>query len=279
MADNAFLYDGSLCIACRSCQVACKQWNYLPGEKTKFFAKAGGYQNPSDLSPNTWTIIKFYEIMKGDKVEWLFRRFHCSHCTDAACIKACPVEPVKAMTRHPRFGTVFVNADLCIGCGACADYCPYGVPHVDPKLEKSRKCTGCFDRVANGLIPACATTCPTRSIKYGTMDEMLAIAAQRTKELKARGFSPVLYGKTQLKGLHSMLLLPEKLENYPDVPPNPVLPKELGVLPEQPVRALPSFSLAAASVGLAVVALERLRQRRNTLSSVEETQEAEVESP
>ena len=163
---------------------------------------------------------------------------------------------------------------LCIGCGACADACPYGVPHVDPKLEKSRKCTACYDRVANGLIPACAATCPTRAIKYGTMDEILAIVAARTKELKARGFSPVLYGKTQLKGLHSMLLLPEKLENYPDVPPNPVLPKDLGALVE-PVRALPSFSLAAASLGLAVAAIEKLRQRRNTLALQEEEVEQE----
>lgn len=265
MADNAFLYDGSLCIACRSCQVACKQWNYLPGEKTKFFAAAGGYQNPSDLSPITWTIMMFYEIMKGDEVEWLFRRFHCFHCTDAACIKACPVEPVKAMMRHPKFGTVFVNQDLCIGCGACEEYCTFGVPHVDEKLEKSRKCTGCYDRVANGLLPACATTCPTKAIRYGTMDEMLSIAAARTKVLKKRGFKPVLYGKTQLKGLHSLLLLPGKLEYYQDLPANPKISKDLGSL-EQPVRALPSLSLAAASLGLAVVGIEKLRQRRNTLA-------------
>ena len=272
MADNAFLYDGSLCIACRSCQVACKQWNYLPGEKTQFFAAAGGYQNPSDLSPTTWTIIKFYEHEIGGKVEWLFRRFHCFHCTDAACIRVCPVEPVKAMQRHQRFGTVFVNQDLCIGCGACQEYCPYGVAHVDPKLEKSRKCTACFDRVANGLIPACATTCPTKAIRYGTMDEILSIASARTKVLKKQGVTPVLYGTTQLSGLHSLLLLPQKLKYYPDLPPDPKLPKDLGAL-SVPVRAIPSLSLGAASLGLAVAAIERLRQRRNELA----IEEAEVE--
>ncbi|MBM3318660.1 MAG: 4Fe-4S dicluster domain-containing protein, partial [Candidatus Eisenbacteria bacterium] len=126
MPENSFYYDASLCIACRSCQVACKQWNYLPGEKTSFFAAAGGYQNPSDLSPVTWTIIKFHEIDEQAGVKWFFRRHHCFHCTRAACIEACPVEPVKAMTRQPEFGTVHVDQNLCIGCGACAEACPYG---------------------------------------------------------------------------------------------------------------------------------------------------------
>ena len=264
MADKAILYDATRCTACRGCQVACKQWNYLPGEKTKFFAKAGGYQNPSDLSSITWCIVRLYEVMKGDEVEWLFRRNHCFHCTDAACIKACPVEPVKAMTRHPKFGTVFVNQDLCIACGACEEYCPFGVPHVDENLVKSRKCTACYDRVANGLIPACATTCPTKAIRYGTMDEILAIASARTKVLKKEGFNPVMYGKTQLGGLHSMLLLPEKLDYYPDLPANPKISKDLGSL-EQPTKAMPSISMGVASLGLAVVAIEKLRQRRNSL--------------
>jgi formate dehydrogenase iron-sulfur subunit len=258
MAENAFLYDGSLCIACRSCQVACKQWNYLPGEKTTFFAKAGGYQNPSDLSPITWTIIKFYEIMEDNQVQWLFRRFHCFHCTDAACIMACPVEP-KAMTRHPEFGTVYVNQELCIGCGACEEACPFGVPHVDMKLEKSRKCTGCYDRVANGLLPACVKTCPTQAITYGPKDEIYKRAADRLNQLKKEGFKPAMYGTKELSGLHSILVLPAPLSNY-DVPINPKVPEGLGMLHEI-IRAMPGVTITAAMVGVAMAKLRQWREK------------------
>lgn len=231
MAENSFYYDGSLCIACRSCQVACKQWNYLPGEKTKFFAAAGGYQNPSDLSPITWTLIKFHEVAGKDSAEWYFRRHHCFHCTEAACINVCPVEPVKAMTRHPEFGTVYVNQDTCIGCGACEEACPYGVPHVNYDIEKSRKCTGCYDRVANGMIPACAKTCPTHAIRYGAKDEMYALAKARVKELKSQGFNKAeVYGFKQLGGLHSIYVLPAGLALY-ELPEKP----QVGSL--EPIRA------------------------------------------
>ena len=214
MTENSFYYDGSLCIACRSCQVACKQWNYLPGEKTSFFAKAGGYQNPSDLSPITWTIIKFHEIYGEDGVKWLFRRHHCFHCTDAACIEACPVEP-KAMRRHPEYGTVYVDQDACIGCGACEEACPYDVPHVDEETEKSKKCTGCYDRVPHGMPPACAKTCPTQAIQYGLKDELYALARKRVEELRRAGWTNAnVYGFAQLGGLHSIYVLPEKLEIY-----------------------------------------------------------------
>lgn len=214
MPENSFYYDGSLCIACRSCQVACKQWNYLEGEKTKFFAAAGGYQNPSDLSPITWNIVKFHELQDGDRVQWLFRRHHCFHCAEAACIEVCPVEP-KAMTRHPVFGTVYVNQELCIGCGSCAEACPFGVPHVNEKLEKSRKCTACYDRVGNDLLTACAKTCPTHAIRYGPKEEMYALAKRRALELKKEGWKNAnVYGPDQLGGMHSVFVLLDKLDVY-----------------------------------------------------------------
>ncbi|MFH1279249.1 MAG: 4Fe-4S dicluster domain-containing protein [Candidatus Eisenbacteria bacterium] len=214
MAENSFYYDGSLCIACRSCQVACKQWNYLEGEKTTFFAAAGGYQNPSQLSPTTWTIVKFHEVQDGNRVGWLFRRHHCFHCAQAACIEVCPVEP-KAMKRHAEYGTVYVDQDLCIGCGSCVEACPFGVPHVNEKLEKSRKCTACFDRVGNDLLTACAKTCPTQSIRYGPKQEMYALAGKRVKELEAAGWKNAnIYGPDQLGGLHSIYVLLDKPEVY-----------------------------------------------------------------
>lgn len=275
MAENSFFYDGSLCIACRSCQVACKQWNYLPGEKTKFFAAAGGYQNPSDLSPITWTIIKFHEKRKGDfQVEWLFRRHHCFHCTDAACIEVCPVEPEKAMTRHPVFGTVYVDQHKCIGCGECQEACPYGVPHVNDDIEKSRKCTGCFDRVANDMLPACAKTCPTHAIRYGEKDEMYDSAKKRVAELQSQGWKNAnVYGTKQLKGLHSIYVLLQKPDYY-GLPENPTY----GSL--EPIKRkaqekyatwqrdhgrenLASIGGLAATVGLAAAGFKKLTDRKN----------------
>ena len=272
MTENSFYYDGSLCIACRSCQVACKQWNNLPGEKTTFFAAAGGYQNPSDLSPKTWTLMKFHEVMEKNGVNWFFRRHHCFHCTEAACIEVCPVEP-KAMTRHPEFGTVYVDEDKCIGCEACVEACPYGVPHVDEETEKSRKCTGCFDRVSDGRLPACAKTCPTQAIRYGSKEEMYALARKRVAELRGQGFQNAnVYGFAQLGSLHSIYVLPDKLATY-GLPEKPVFGdleparrkgrEKLAALQRQGGDKLASIAAGPlVAVGLAAAGLKKLADRK-----------------
>jgi len=138
MAEKGILFDMEKCIACRACQVACKQWNELPAEKTTFFAATGGYQNPIGLSPKTYTLVKFYEVTKNNQLRWLFRVHRCMHCVDPACVKACPVEP-KAMTHVKELGIVYVNKELCIGCGACHEYCPWNIPQIDDEAGKSTK--------------------------------------------------------------------------------------------------------------------------------------------
>ncbi len=281
MADNSFYYDGSLCMACRGCQVACKQWNQLPAEKTEFFAAPGGYQNPAALSASTWTLIKFHELACDDcGVKWFFRRETCMHCTDAKCIEACPVQPAeeggpKAMHRT-EYGTVTVDAERCIGCGACAAACPYGVPHVDPEAKKSRKCTGCVDRVAEGLSPACVNTCCTDALDYGPRADMVAKAQAQAAALKKAGCKEVtVYGVEEHGGLHSIYVLPGPFAQYGIVEAK----ADMGTIRREaqrawaawqaqqpvPVRTAGGPGMAAlAAGGLLAAGLSRLAERKAT---------------
>ncbi len=215
MAENAFYFDGSLCIACRGCQVACKRYNALPAEKTELFAAGGGYQNPAALSASTWTLVSFHEVQCEDHgLSWRFRRAHCMHCTDASCVEVCPVQPDKAMVRTDH-GTVRVDEEHCIGCDACSTACPFAAVHVDEGSEKARKCTGCYDRVADGTMPACVSTCATQALRYGSREELVARATERAAQLRKTSFEQVaLYGLEQLGGLHSIYVLPGKLDHY-----------------------------------------------------------------
>lgn len=214
MAKMGYLYDGTLCTACRGCQVACKQWNELPAEKTGFFAEGGGYQNPHDLTVSTWNLIRFREKSDKNQVQWLFQHWSCNHCTDAACFKACPVEPTKAMTRHPDFGTVYVNQDLCIGCGTCMEVCPFKIPHIDEALEKSFKCRACLDRLENGKTPSCVNTCNTGALQFGEHEKLMQKAKAKLEQLKAKGKTAFIYGQDQLGGLGKVYLLLGSIKDY-----------------------------------------------------------------
>jgi len=258
MAGKAVLFDLSKCMACRSCQVACKQWNGLPGEKTTFFG-GPGYQNPKDLSPKTWTLVKFFEEKRADGLIWAFRKHQCMHCTDAACIAACPVTP-KAMSRDEATGIVYVNEERCIGCGACAEYCPYGIPHIDEEQEKSKKCTMCIDRVKEGLEPACVKTCPNGALIFGDRDELVKKAKAIATKLKAGGKNAYIYGLNELKGQRSIYVLPEGLDFY-DLPKNPKVPEDVGFL-EGLLKPYSAATLTAAAVGLAIGYLKTVRQER-----------------
>lgn len=283
MADNSFYYDGSLCMACRGCQVACKQWNKLEAEKTEFFAAPGGYQNPASLSPTTWTLMEFHEhACEEGGLKWLFRRQHCMHCTDAKCIQACPVQPVeeggpKAMFRS-EFGTVQVDLERCIGCGACAAACPYKVPHVSTEPRKSRKCTGCVDRVAEGKRPACVNTCCTSAMDYGPREQMVAKAQARAEALKAAGCKHVtVYGVEQQGGLRSLYVLPGPFDQYGIE----VAQADMGAIEREaarawaawqaerqvPVRTAGGPGMAALAVGgLAAAGLAKLAARKAAIA-------------
>ncbi len=212
---KAILYDASKCTACRGCQVACKQWHDLPAEKTHNW---GSYQNPKNLSPKTWLIIRFDEhVDENGYPLFLFNRSACFHCEDPDCAAVCPTG---AMTVRPD-GVVYVNHDLCIGCGACADACPFGVPHIDPETQKCYKCDFCIDRIDNGLAPACVSACPTGALKYGERSELEKEALARVEELKQKGFPEAnAYGVGDYK-THVMLVLPYAREKYSWILPKP----------------------------------------------------------
>ena len=233
----ALLIDVSKCIGCRGCQVACKQWNGLPGEKTRF---TGTYQNPPNLSAKTWTLIRFTEPDDfNENPRWLFRKEQCFHCADATCEQVCPAKAI----RKRENGIVYINQGLCTGCKACVQACPFGVPHADHDTGTARKCWMCLDRVENGLRPACATACPTGAVSFGSRTEMLAHARHRMQILTDQGASPRIYGENELGGLHVITILTENASIF-GLPEKPRKPTEK-IIWRWLVGAIPGLAILA----------------------------------
>jgi len=226
MADKAILYDATKCTACRGCQVACKQWNendeYIPAptDETGVPAKNwGSYENPPDLSPQTWLKMEFREYDSDGQLRWLFTRRACMHCTEAGCVKVCPTGSLY----HHELGFVAYNKDTCSGCGYCVDACPFSVPRSERNIltgiAKMDKCTFCttpgLDRIAEGWEPACVKTCPPGALKYGDRNELVAEGKKRVQALKAKGLTNAnLYGENELGGLHVMYVLEDSPALY-----------------------------------------------------------------
>jgi len=228
MSDKAILFDSTKCIACRGCQVSCKQWNELEAEET---TNRGTYENPPDLSPNTWITVKFFEKSEDDSLEWLFGRRSCMHCTDAVCVEVCP----SGALFHNEYGFVSYDRDKCIGCGYCSQHCPFDVPRLDTNVitgvGKMAKCSLCttpgLDRISEGWEPACVKTCPTDALIFGDRDDLLAEGYNRVNSLMA-GNSKVypnatLYGEDELGGLHVLYVLTDSPEAY-GLPEDPQFP-------------------------------------------------------
>ena len=214
MTQKAILYDSTKCTACRGCQVACKQWNEHGGEETENY---GSYENPSDLSPETWVRMRFIETEHYGKFAWLFSRSACMHCEDASCSIVCPTGAIFKTDE----GFVHIDQDWCIGCAYCLAACPFTVPHTEPPKGTARKCTLCSDRVPQGLLPACVEICPTAALTFGDRAELIAGAKARVDELVAGGQSEAnLYGETELGGLGVMQVLqkPPSFYGIPEAP-------------------------------------------------------------
>src|SRR5262247_3969431 len=213
----AKLIDESKCIGCKACQVACMNWNDL---RDAVGENVGVYDNPQDLSPNTWTLMRFFEVeTEPNKLEWLIRKDGCMHCEDPGCLKACPAPG--AIVQYSNGIVDFVHEN-CIGCGYCVKGCPFNIPRVSKVDHRAYKCTLCSDRVAVGQGPACANACPTQAIVFGTKDDMIKHAEERITDLKSRGYENAgLYDPKGVGGTHVMYVLhhadkPHIYEGLPD---------------------------------------------------------------
>lgn len=243
MTEIAMLLDVSKCTACRACQVSCKQWNELPAETT---TNRGGYENPPDLSYSTRTRIRFFEHESAAGMAWYFVNQRCLHCTDAACVNSCEPQALK----HNEMGFVSYEKDLCIGCGYCAETCPFEIPRLSedgivfPDTRKMNKCDFCADRVTNDLQPACAKTCPTGAIFFGEREEIIAKGKARVAELVAAGNTEAnFYGEHEMGGLHQMYVLPEKPAAF-GLPENPQA---------KPLVKSPEIGIAVGAVAVGAV--------------------------
>jgi len=208
MADKAILYDATKCTACRGCQVACKQWNDLPAEET---TNRGTYENPPDLSADTWLKMKFTEVGSPHDLRWVFTRRACMHCTDAGCVEVCPTGALY----HNDMGFVGYDRSKCSGCGYCVEACPFDVPRYSGNIitgvREANKCILCQDRITNSLAPACVKTCPTGALKYGDRATLLSEAKQRVAEI---GNNATVYGEKEVGGTHVLYVLDDSPSVY-----------------------------------------------------------------
>ncbi len=251
-----FFTDTSVCIGCKACEVACKEWNEVPEDGLTLTGMS--YDNTGGLGASTWRHVAFIEQVKrpgegpggdwqagggiagagtdggsgpvvsvagefqADGSRWLMASNVCKHCTDAACLDVCPTG---ALFRT-EFGTVVVQEDVCNGCGYCVSACPFGV--IDRREDDGRawKCTLCYDRIGTGLEPACAKACPTQSIQFGPVDELRERARQRVGELQEAGETGArLYlddPDDGISGGGAFFLLLDEPEVY-GLPPDPVV--------------------------------------------------------
>ncbi|MDQ3709187.1 MAG: 4Fe-4S dicluster domain-containing protein [Actinomycetota bacterium] len=248
-----FFTDTSVCIGCKACEVACKEWNSVP--ENPFAWTGESYDNTSGLGANSWRHVAFIEqgggrltgqstASAGQSADfrWLMSSDVCKHCTTAACLDVCPTGALF----KTEFETVVVQQDVCNGCGYCVPACPYGV--IDRRESDGRawKCTLCYDRLKVGEEPACAKACPTDSINFGTLEAMTAMAADRLDVVVAAGRAGAqLYGDGPsggVDGTGSVFLLLDDPEVY-GLPPDPIAPS----------KDLPSLWGAAAAAAITLV--------------------------
>jgi formate dehydrogenase iron-sulfur subunit len=245
---TGFFTDSTLCIGCKACEVACKEWNDVPSDGFTFSGKS--YDNTLGLGHSTWRHVKFVEhdttIGAGGNaphvMTWQFSSDVCKHCEVAGCLEACPTGSII----RTEFGGVYIQPDICNGCGYCVVSCPFGVVDRRPTDGRAFKCTFCYDRQKDGLQPACATACPTGSILFGDLEEMERAADARIAKLHAAGMTDAKIWNpkdTSVGGTHSIFLVRGDERSY-----------NLPLAPEVPTTLLkPAWSSAAAAAGVIAI--------------------------
>ena len=229
MPISAFLTDASLCIGCKACEVACKEWNELPDDG--FSWSGHSYDNTRALGASTWRHVLFLEQKQpmgsqlagiNEPFRWQFLSDVCKHCANAGCLEACPTGSIV----RTEVGSVFVQPDICNGCGYCVVSCPFGVIDKRPEDGRAFKCTFCYDRQKAGLIPACAKACPTESIQFGDLEVLRLRGKKRVQDLQERGYSDArIYDPqdTSVGGIHAFSVILGEPEAY-NLPPAPEVP-------------------------------------------------------
>jgi formate dehydrogenase iron-sulfur subunit len=243
-----FFTDPTVCIGCKACEVACKEWNDVPDDGYTWTGNS--YDNTGHLGASTWRHVLFLEqdLAKGrqitgfvaspdpqseirnpqseDPFRWVFLSDVCKHCEEAGCLEACPTGAIV----RTETSTVLVQNDVCNGCGYCVVSCPFGVidrrPSPLPDAGGAFKCTFCYDRQKSGLTPACAKVCPTESIVFGRLDDLRVRARDRVQHLHQLGYSDAqIYDPqdTSVRGIHAFFLLLGEPEGY-GLPPKPQIP-------------------------------------------------------
>jgi formate dehydrogenase iron-sulfur subunit len=255
-----FFTDTSLCIGCKACEVACKEWNAIPEDGLDFTGQS--YDNTGALGANSWRHVAFIEQERPLRVteeraatrddeafRWLMSSDVCKHCTHAACLDVCPTGAII----RTETGTVLVQEDVCNGCGYCVPACPFGVLDRREIEDDGRvwKCTLCYDRTRDGMTPACAQACPTESIQYGPLDQLRERAAERLEKVVSDGFDGArLYGDDPgdgIGGFGAFFLLLDEPEVY-GLPPNPFdTSRDLPQMWRAAVAAAGALALTAAA--------------------------------
>jgi formate dehydrogenase iron-sulfur subunit len=279
---KGFFTDTSVCIGCKACEVACKEWNSVPEDG--YLLTGMSYDNTQQLGASTWRHVAFVEksspssvsvdlgmpgagppgvtlpsgedqvTESGDgTVTWLMSSDVCKHCTHAACLDVCPTGSLF----RTEFGTVVVQPDICNGCGYCVPACPYGVIDLREDDGRAFKCTLCYDRLKDDQTPACAQACPTESIQFGDLSELRQRADLRLAELHEKGVDAArLYGRDPDDGVGgdgAFFLLLDEPEVY-GLPPDPVVTtRDIGSIWKH---------VGAAAVGLAGLGVAAFAGRR-----------------
>ena len=254
-----FFTDTSVCIGCKACEVACKQWNELPGNEASFL---DGFDNTGSLDSQNWRHVEFIDrvpdqtMTSGQGKAWLMMSDVCKHCQHASCMDVCPTGAII----RTEFDSVYIQPDVCNGCRNCIAACPYDVIGANEHTGVVQKCTLCYDRLQGGMEPACAKACPTQSIQFGPVIELREAAQKRVDDLHAQGVAEArLYGHDEsiYGGLNAFFLLMDEPGVYR--------------LPDKESAVLPSRNNARSYLAMAVTAvlgvfggLVALRRRRDT---------------